>query len=85
MGNFDMVPFRVTTGWINVNVVSVINIAKRELVSTIGMDYYDLGVGNPWDICYSADGRHVCVSLSGVPIAWPRNSRGDGTASEAGR
>ena len=66
MGNFDMVPFRVTTGWINVNVVSVIDIAKRELVSTIGMDYYDLGVGNPWDICYSADGRYVCVSLSGV-------------------
>ena len=66
MGNFDMVPFRVTTGWINVNVVSVIDIAERDLVSTIGMDYYDLGVGNPWDICYSADGRRICVSLSGV-------------------
>jgi len=66
MANFDMVPFRVDTGWINVNVVSVIDIAKRELVSTIGMDYYDLGVGNPWDICYSADGKRVCVSISGA-------------------
>lgn len=66
MANFDMVPFRVDTGWINVNVVSVIDIDKGELVSTIGMDYYDLGVGNPWDICYSADGQYVCVSLSGV-------------------
>ena len=66
MANFDMVPFRVETGWINVNVVSVIDIAKRELVSTIGMDYYDLGVGNPWDICYSADGKTVCVSISGA-------------------
>ena len=66
MGNFDMVPFRVDTGWINVNVVSIIDIARTDLVSTIGMDYYDLGVGNPWDICYSADGKNVCVSLSGV-------------------
>ena len=66
MANFDMVPFRVDTGWINVNVVSVIDLAECSLVSTIGMDYYDLGVGNPWDICYSADGQHVCVSLSGV-------------------
>lgn len=66
MANFDMVPFRVDTGWINVNVISVIDIAERKLVSTIGMDYYDLGVGNPWDICYSADGQQVCVSLAGV-------------------
>ncbi|MHB8902074.1 MAG: YncE family protein, partial [Thermoguttaceae bacterium] len=66
MGNFDMVPFRVDTGWINVNVVSVIDIANRKLLSTIGMDYYDLGVGNPWDICYSGDGKKVCVALSGV-------------------
>ncbi len=66
MANFDMVPFRVDTGWINVNVVSVIDLAQRELVSTIGMDYYDLGVGNPWDICYSADGKKVCVSISGA-------------------
>ncbi len=66
MGNFDMVPFRVDTGWINVNVVSVIDIARAELLSSIGMDYYDLGVGNPWDICYSADGKTVCVACSGV-------------------
>jgi YVTN family beta-propeller protein len=66
MANFDMVPFRVDTGWINVNVVSVIDLAERKLVSTVGMDYYDLGVGNPWDICYSADGQQVCVSLSGA-------------------
>jgi DNA-binding beta-propeller fold protein YncE len=66
MGNFDMVPFRVDTGWINVNVVSVIDVAKGELIGTIGMDYYDLGVGNPWDISYSADGKNVCVALSGV-------------------
>ncbi len=66
MGNFDMVPFQVNTGWINVNVVSVIDLARRELVSTIGMDYYDLGVGNPWDLCYSGDGRKVCVSIAGA-------------------
>jgi len=66
MANFDMVPFRVSTGWINVNVVSVIDIQAADLVSSVGMDYYDLGVGNPWDIRYTADGKHVCVSIAGA-------------------
>ena len=66
LSNFEMVPTRVTMGWINVNVVSVIDIAQRKLVSTIGMDEQDLGAGNPWDVTCSADGQTVCVSLSGT-------------------
>ncbi len=66
LANFEMVPFRVDTGWIDVNVVSIIDIARRQVISTIGMDYYDLGAGNPWDVKCSGDGRWVCVSSSGT-------------------
>ncbi len=48
------------------NVVSIIDIARRQVISTIGMDYYDLGAGNPWDVKCSGDGRWVCVSSSGT-------------------
>ena len=66
LSNFQMVPSHVDTGWINVNVVSIIDIQKRKVISTIGMDEYDLGAGNPWDVVSTADGELVCVSLAGT-------------------
>lgn len=66
LANFEMIPFRVDTGWINVNVVSILDVAKREVESTIGLDEYDMGAGNPYDVTYAADGELVCVSLAGT-------------------
>ncbi len=66
LSNFQKVPFRVDMGWINTNVVSILDIPARRLLSTIGMDEQDLGAANPWDIVWSADGRTVWVSLSGT-------------------
>ena len=66
LANFEMIPFRVGMGWINVNVVSIIDTRKWKVVSTIGMDENDLGAGNPWDVTFTADGRTVCVSLAGA-------------------
>ncbi len=66
LANFEQIPFRVDTGWINVNVLSVIDTQQRKVLSTIGMDYYDLGAGNPWDVTWTADGKSVCVSMAGT-------------------
>ncbi len=66
LSNFQKVPFRVDMGWINTNVVSILDVPGQRLVSTIGMDEQDLGAANPWDIVWTADGRTVCVSLSGT-------------------
>ena len=60
-----MSPFRVDTGWINTNVVSIIDIERRKRQSTIGLDYYDQGCGNPYDVIWTGDGKTVCVSLAG--------------------
>ncbi len=66
LSNFQEVPFRLETGWINTNVVSVIDMGQRDVVSTIGLDEFDLGAGNPWDLAFSADGQFVCVSIAGT-------------------
>jgi len=66
LSNFRMVPFRVDTGWINVNVVSIIDVPQRKLLGTIGLDEFYLGAANPWDVACTDDGRWVCVSLSGT-------------------
>jgi len=66
MSNFQQIPFRVDMGWINVNVVSLLDVPQRRLVRTIGMDEQDLGAANPWGVTFAADGKTVCVSLAGI-------------------
>jgi YVTN family beta-propeller protein len=66
LANFEMVPFRVDTGWINVNVVSIIDIQNRSVVSSIGLDDYYRGAGNPHDVVFSEDGQWVCVTVAGT-------------------
>jgi YVTN family beta-propeller protein len=65
MSNFQKTPFRVDMGWINTNVVSIVDLRRRKVFRTIGMDEQDLGTGNPWGVTCAADGSTVCVSLSG--------------------
>ncbi len=66
LSNFEELPFRVDMGWINVNVVSIIDLVQRKVVRTLGMDEQDMGAGNPWDVVCTPDGQSVCVSLSGT-------------------
>ncbi len=66
MANFEEIPFRVDMGWINTNVMSIVDLRRRKVVATIGMDENDEGAGNPWDVACSADGSTVAVSLSGT-------------------
>lgn len=66
LSNFQMVPFRVDTGWIDVNVVSIIDLRQRKVISTIGLDEFAMGAGNPWGVACSADGKWVCVSQAGT-------------------
>ena len=66
MANFLETPFRVDMGWVNTNVVSIIDIPGRRLASTIGLDDLEVGAANPWGVVAAADGRSVCVSLAGT-------------------
>jgi YVTN family beta-propeller protein len=66
LSNFESIPFRVDMGWINVNVVSILDLPRRSLIRTLGMDEYDTGAANPWDIACTADGKWICASLAGT-------------------
>jgi len=66
LANFEMIPFRVSTGWIDVNVVSIIDTEEWKVISTIGIDEYYLGAGNPYDVTVSPDGKSVFVSVAGT-------------------
>ncbi|NLX97361.1 MAG: cell surface protein [Rhodopirellula sp.] len=66
LSNFEMIPFRVDMGWINVNVVSLIDLDQRKVIHTLGIDEQHIGAGNPWDVACSADGQRICVSVAGT-------------------
>jgi len=66
LSNFERVPSQVNTGWISTNVVSILDLPDGKLRSTIGVDEYYLGAGNPCDVAFAAGGEKVCVSLSGT-------------------
>ena len=66
LSNFESVPFQLVSGWINVNVVSIIDVRQRRVKSTIGMDEYYLGAGNPWEVTCTPDGKRVFVSIAGA-------------------
>jgi len=66
LANFEQTPFRVDMGWINVNVVSVIDVLEGKVLGTIGLDAMDHGAANPWGIASTADGASVCVAIAGT-------------------
>jgi len=66
MANFLETPFRVDMGWVNTNVVSIIDVPGRRLAGTIGLDDLEVGAANPWGVVAAAGGSSVCVSLAGT-------------------
>ncbi|MBM4089583.1 MAG: cell surface protein [Planctomycetes bacterium] len=66
LSNFLDVPFRVETGWINANAVSIVDVRQRKLLRTIGLDEMDSGAANPWDVAFTSDGELVCVACAGT-------------------
>lgn len=66
LSNFENVPFRVDMGWINVNVVSIVDLQQLKLQTTIGLDELYQGAANPWGIACSEDGETVWVASAGT-------------------
>jgi YVTN family beta-propeller protein len=66
LSNFESIPFRVDMGWINVNVVSILDLRRGAVSRTLGMDEYETGAANPWDIVFTTDGKWICVAASGT-------------------
>lgn len=66
VSNFELIPTQVDQGWANINAVSVLDLEKKKVLSTVGLDEMYLGFGNPWGIaCIDAGGR-ICVSHAGT-------------------
>jgi YVTN family beta-propeller protein len=65
-GHFQVVTVQLNRGWMNTNVLSVIDVEKQSRVDTVVLDDRNLGAANPWDIVCSGDGRYLVVSHAGT-------------------
>lgn len=65
IGHFQQLPNDVNGGWMNENLLFVIDLAKRTLLDTLSLDVYALGSANPWGLSLSDDRRFLLVAVPG--------------------
>lgn len=66
LGHYQLPTTQLEHGWMNISVLSVIEVATRQLVAAVELDDTDLGAANPWSVDCTADGRFLCVTHAGT-------------------
>jgi YVTN family beta-propeller protein len=66
VSNFELVPTHVEFGWMNMNVISVLDVQQKKLTNTLGLDESYTAAGNPWGITFTEDGKSICVTHAGT-------------------
>jgi YVTN family beta-propeller protein len=64
--NFELVPTQLEMGWMNINVISIIDVQQKKTRQTLGLDELYAAAGNPWGVACTADGKSLCVSHAGT-------------------
>jgi mono/diheme cytochrome c family protein len=57
---------QVRHGWMNMNAVSLIDLAAPTVRATLILDEADRGAANPWAAAWSADGESLCITHTGT-------------------
>jgi cytochrome c peroxidase len=57
---------QVERGWINTNVLSILDLSARELYATVLLDTISEGAADPWGIALAPDGKTAWVSIAGA-------------------
>lgn len=66
LARFHLPTTHVTLGWMNDNVLSLIDVAEMRLLNTVVLDDPTRGAANPWAVAWTADGKSICVTHAGT-------------------
>jgi YVTN family beta-propeller protein len=66
LARYQLPTTQLERGWMNTNAVSIIDLAKQELLNAVLLDNVDRGAANPWAVQSSADGKFLCVTQAGT-------------------
>jgi YVTN family beta-propeller protein len=66
LSRYQLPTTQLERGWMNTNALTIIDVAKREILNTVLLDSVDLGAANPWAVACTADGAHLVVTQAGT-------------------
>ena len=66
VGRYAYPTTQLDRAWINSNCVSVVDTKAQTITCSVLLDAVDKGAANPWGVTVSADGKYLCVALSGL-------------------
>ena len=66
LSRYQLPTTQLERGWVNTNALSIIDVARMELINTVLLDDVDLGAANPWGVTCTPDGKWLCVAHSGT-------------------
>jgi len=66
LSRFNRPTTHVYRGWMNANAMSIIDLARMEVLSTVLLDDPESGAANPWGVAWSPDSKTLVVTHAGT-------------------
>ncbi len=66
VGHYQLPTTQLDAGWVNTNVISVIDTSSKSVKYSYTLDDVDLGAANPWGLALSEDEKELYVAISGT-------------------
>ncbi len=66
LARFYVPTTQLERGWMNTAGLTLIDVARLELINTVLLDNFEAGAANPWAVGWTADGRNLLVTHAGT-------------------
>ncbi len=66
IARFTLPTTQVERGWMNTAAVTLIDVARLEIINTVLLDNVELGAANPWAVAWTPDGARLLVTHAGT-------------------
>jgi YVTN family beta-propeller protein len=66
LAQFNQPTTRIYRGWMNANVMTIIDLARMEILHTVPLDDAESGAANPWGLAWSPDSATILVTHAGT-------------------
>ena len=66
IGRFHLPTTQLDRGWVQTNALTLIDLARLEILNTVLLDSVSAGAANPWAVAWSEDGGRLVVTHAGT-------------------
>ncbi len=66
LARFTLPTTQLERGWMNTAALTLIDVARLEIINTVLLDHVELGAANPWAVAWTADGARLVVTHAGT-------------------